>query len=103
MVVAADLHLPPVTCALHGILYAMDATMSIEDTTRLCIWVQARPPTAPKAKPRPMSPAEKRSALAAKLEQAGRGEAFTQQAMARARSQALEEAEAELQVLWPSP
>ena len=60
--------------------------------------LQARPPTAPKAKARPMSPAEKRSALAAKLASDSSAEAFAQQAMARARSQALEEAEAELQV-----
>ena len=45
-----------------------------------------------------MSPAEKRQALTAKLASAGSAEAFAQQAIARARSQALEEAEAELQV-----
>ena len=53
------------------------------------------PPTPPK---RPMSPAEKRSALAARMASSSSADAITQQAMARARSKALEEAEAELQV-----
>ena len=50
---------------------------------------------------RPMSPAEKRSVLAARMASASSADALSQQAMARARSKALEEAEAELQV-WPS-